>query len=156
MIDANLAKIVIEQGYSDSDTVDVETPWAEDLGDGLYKLKNSPFYAYGVSYDDVLKCASKYQDDDRRYFERVVEKSGHRTLRIIFDESVKESDRSMAILDYLSSMECGYEGFGGEKFFVINVQPQCDFEAVCEYLIDQEVRWEHADPTYEEIHCTDK
>ena len=33
---------------------DVETLWAYDLGSDKYKLDNLPYYAYGVSSDDVV------------------------------------------------------------------------------------------------------
>lgn len=35
----------------------VETPWAIALGAGLYRLDNIPFFAYGVSADDVREAA---------------------------------------------------------------------------------------------------
>jgi Domain of unknown function (DUF4265) len=35
-------------------TSNVETLWAFDLGDDLYRLDNSPFYAYSVSAGDVV------------------------------------------------------------------------------------------------------
>src|SRR5688572_22698495 len=35
-------------------SADVETLWATSLGADNYKLDNSPFYAYGVSWEDVV------------------------------------------------------------------------------------------------------
>ncbi|WP_082989878.1 DUF4265 domain-containing protein [Woeseia oceani] len=150
---AKLAKIVIEQAQEDG-TVDVETPWAEHLGGNRYLLRNLPFYAYGVSFEDILRCEPKYEDDTRPYLIEVLEKSGNSTLRIILDESHNTSTRSQAILDQLQDMDCGWEG-ATSTFIVINVQPQCDFAAVCDYLTEQEVRWEHVDPTYEELYGSD-
>jgi hypothetical protein len=148
-------KIGIETSYDDTDEVEVEFPWADHLGENRYRIKNFPFFAYGVSFDDIVEAELKYDDDPYPYLIKVVEKSGHKTLRIILDESAKESDRSRNILDHLASMECGYEGTDGEKYFVINVQPQCDFDAVRDYLNNENVQWEYADPTYDQIHAND-
>ena len=149
------AKIGIETSYEDSDEVDVEFPWADHLGENRYQIKNFPFYAYGVSFDDIVEAEVKYDDDPYPYLTKVVEKSGHRTIRIMLDESVKESERSMGVLNHLSSMDCGYEGTNGEKYFVINVQPHCDYDAVRDYLNDENIQWEYADPTYDQIHEND-
>ncbi len=148
-------KIGIETSYSDSDEVDVEFPWADHLGDNRYQLKNFPFYAYGVSYNDIVQAELKYDDDPYPYFTEVIEKSGHKTLRIILDESAKESDHSKKVLRHLASMNCGYEGTNGEYYFVINVQPHCDFDAVQDYLNNESIRWEYADPTYDQVNEND-
>ena len=154
MSNEHLAKIVLEVDYDDGE-LRVETPWAEDLGDNKYRLRNCPFYAYGVSLGDVVVAEPKYEDDDRPYMKDVVEKSGNKTVRIILAESIKESDSSRAILDAVSEMNCGYEGFDGTKFFVVNIMPQADFWSVCQFLTDNGVDWEHADPPYEALYPED-
>lgn len=145
-------KIGIETSYDDSDEVEKEFLWADDLGDEKYQLKNFPFFAYGVSFDDIVEASVKYDDDPYPYFVKVIKKSGHKTLRVILDESIKISEQSRQQLKHISDMGCGYEGTNGEKYFVVNVQPHCDFDAVREYLNDQEIQWEYADPTYDQIH----
>jgi hypothetical protein len=35
---------------------DVETLWATTLGEDRYRLDNSPFFAYGVSWLDVIEA----------------------------------------------------------------------------------------------------
>jgi hypothetical protein len=154
MSDANLTKIVFEIPREDSEEVDIETPWAEYLGDGRYRLRNTPYFAYGASFEDIIRCERKYEDDSRPYFVEVLEKSGHRTLRVILDEPVEGSKRSKEILERLARMDCGYDG-NGHTYFAVNVQPHCDFESVCRYLTEQELQWEHADPTYDELYGGD-
>lgn len=68
-------------------------------------------------------------------------------------DSVKESKNSNKILDTLSKLGCGYEGIDGNKYFVVNIQPHCDFWKICNFLTDSKVDWEHADPTYDEIYA---
>ena len=43
---------------------------------------------YGVSYDDIIE-ARPNDEEEKPVFIRVVRKSGHRTLRVIFDESIQ-------------------------------------------------------------------
>ena len=151
-MEPNHAKIGIETKYDDSDEIEVEFLWADHLEGNRYQLKNFPFFAYGVSFNDIVEAEIKYDDDPFPYFTKVLEKSGHRTIRMILDEPAKESTRSKNILSQLESMDCGYEGSNGEVYFVINVQPHCDYYAVRDFLKDENIRWEYADPTYEEVH----
>lgn len=150
----NYVKVVLQQAHDEDEEVDVEVPWALALGDNQYQLKNFPFFFYGLSFDDVFEALPIYADDPRPYFTRVIKKSGHRTIRISFENSVKESTDSQDVLTTLSKMGCGSEGTNGTCFFVINIQPHCNFEEVCSYLTSSSVEfdWEHADPTYEELY----
>src|SRR4051794_38179269 len=81
----------------------VETLWATPLGRHRYRLENSPFFAYGVSWLDVVE-ARPPATGEMPAFVRVVEKSGHRTIRIIFDPPVNKSRKSRAVLEKLVEM----------------------------------------------------
>lgn len=151
MSEENLVKVVLCQEHDDDDEVDIETPWALSLGNNRYQLKNFPFFYYGISYNDIFEALPRYDDDPRPYLTKVISKSGHKTVRVIFEASIKDSEESRAILTKLSEMGCGYEG-NGATFFVVNIQPHCDFSAVCEFLSSHDIQWEHADPTYSEIY----
>lgn len=73
----------------------VETMWANDLGDGRYRVDNIPWFAYGVSLHDVISV--KYlQGDSRPYFDRVIVPSGEITNRITFEENLPEEKRRAA------------------------------------------------------------
>jgi hypothetical protein len=148
-----LVKVVLVQKYEDSDEADTESPWAVDLGNHQYQLKNFPFFFYGLSFDDIFeaKPSTEYEDDPRPYFTKIVQKSGHRTVRVFLKNSIKESDEAAQVLSQLKALHCGYEG-NGSNFFVINIQPHCDFEAVMS-LIEKSPEiemWEMADPFNEE------
>jgi hypothetical protein len=47
------AKVLFRVPNEDG-TADVETLWATSLGNDQYKLDNSPFYAYSVSWEDIV------------------------------------------------------------------------------------------------------
>ena len=43
-----MVKVLLQDGK------DVETLWAVPVGENLYRLDNSPFFAYRVSWEDVV------------------------------------------------------------------------------------------------------
>lgn len=58
----------------------VETLWAAPIGNDYYKLDNSPFYAYGVSWQDTVWAPFDAREG-MATFQSVVTRSGHRTIR---------------------------------------------------------------------------
>ena len=69
----------------------VETLWADPVGPNLYRLDNSPFWAYGVSWKDVVEAHP--DPDGMLRMTRVAQKSGHRTLRIVFEDGTEGLER---------------------------------------------------------------
>src|SRR5579872_133013 len=110
--DANVVKV----GIRDADG-DVETPWAERLGGNLYRLDNTPFFAYGISADDVVEALP--EADGMLMFVRVVEKSGNRTVRVMLSEPA-EAEPGPALLAMIKRLGCSYEG-AYSRLICINV-----------------------------------
>ena len=133
----------------DNGTAQVETLWATALGNDEYKLDNSPFYAYSVSWEDVVYAP---YDADEKFptFKRVLRKSGNRTIRIIFNPPVEDGNESDVVLQELVSFGCTYEG-ANCRYVSVNLTPDVNMEAVSQYLVEQGAQWEHADPAYEEL-----
>ena len=146
------AKVVFRVVGEDG-KADVETLWAHDLGSDRYKIDNCPFFAYGVSLHDVV-LAPKVPTDGRPTFERVLSKSGNRTVRVFFNAPVVTGNVSDRILRGLVAMGCGYEG-ANSSYVVVNIPSRVDLLAVRDYLIAQDAQWEHCDPTYEEVYAHD-
>ena len=127
----------------------VETLWADPVGPNLYRLDNSPFWAYGVSWRDVVEA---HPDPDGQIrMTRVVEKSGHRTVRVIFDRGVDESPEARAVLDGVTALGASYEGMN-PRYLAIDVPPEGDLMAVARYFTEHGVQWEHADPRYSDLY----
>ena len=124
----------------------VETPWAVDLGEGLYRLDNIPFFAYGVSADDVIQAAP--EDDGYLAFTKLVKRSGNRTLRIAFKDKVTKTE---PLLAQLSEIGVGWEG-AFSKLIALNVPPEVDLDRVVDLLTTSGEDWEYANPTWEELH----
>ena len=122
----------------------VETLWATPVGPDRYKLDNSPFYAYGVSWQDVIE-ARPAREGELPTLVRVVQKSGNRTIRVVLDPPADQSEESATILDWLVELGCSYEG-AGPGFLSINIPPEVELEAVCGCLNAADLTWEHADP----------
>jgi hypothetical protein len=148
MSDRKQTKVVFRVVDEDGG-VDVETLWATPVTPDEYELDNSPFYAYSVSWKDVV-FAPMDPEEGRPVFQKVVRKSGHRTVRIIFEPPVADGNESDVHLKKLVAMGCSYEG-SHHVLMSVDVPPQIELDAVREYLIESDLKWEHSDPTYEEL-----
>ena len=142
------AKVLFRVPNEDG-TDEVETLWATHLESDKYKLENSPFWAYGVSWEDIV-LAPFAADEGFPTFYSVVSKSGNRTIRVAFDPPIEEGNESDQILQGLLALGCSYEG-ANRKYISINIPPVVKLDEIRNYLIQQDATWEHADPTYEEL-----
>jgi hypothetical protein len=131
-------------------SANVETLWATALGNDEYRLDNSPFYAYSVSWEDII-YAPYNKTEERHTFQRVIKKSGNRTIRIIFETPAENGNSSDRILQRLVVMGCTYEG-ANPNYLSINIPAKLDLNIVCRYLIAEKVQWEHADPSHSELY----
>ncbi|MBJ7575482.1 DUF4265 domain-containing protein [Luteimonas sp. MC1828] len=127
----------------------VETLWAVPLGNDRYMLDNSPFFSYGVSWQDVV-IAPHDPQEQMPTFQSVAERSGNRTVRVMFDPSVAPGNASEQILHGLEEIGCSFER-AHSGYVSVNVPPVVDLDKVRSYLIAKNAQWEHADPTYESL-----
>ena len=123
--------------------------WAEPLGSGRYRIESCPFFAYGVSRDDVVRAAGP-DGQEAPALEDVIEKGGHRTLRLALDVSVELSTPEVQeLLERLLQHGCTHELLR-PKLVAIDVPPDADLAQVAELLQglarDGALVWEWADP----------
>ena len=133
---------------------DVETLWATHLEGDNYRLDNSPFYAFGVSWEDVVSAPFN-ADEGFPTFERVVSKSGNRTIRVLFKTPIEPGNESDRLVQGLIALGCDYEG-ATRKYISVNIPPGVVLDVVRNYLIEHNATWEHADPTYETLFPEDR
>lgn len=145
---SDLAKIVFRVPDEDGECY-VETLWCRPLGADRYELDNSPFYAYSVSWKDVV-LAPYDAAEQRPVFQSVVEKSGHKTIRVAFGEAADSAGTSQSVLDQLVALGCTYEG-ANPQYISVDIPPEVSLESVREFMIEKDLQFEHADPTYEEL-----
>jgi Domain of unknown function (DUF4265) len=133
---------------NDDGSTEVETLWAEPLGEQVYRLDNSPFHVYSVSWrDEVLAPPSA---DGLATFQSMVAKSGNRTVRVRLDPPYEEGNKSAKEMQDLVAIGCSFEG-SRNRLMSVNIPPELNLNAVRDHLISRGLEWEHADPTYEQL-----
>ncbi len=145
------AKVLFRVSHDDdSDSANVETLWAWNLGDDRYKLDNLPYFAYSVSCGDIV-YAPYDKVEGFPTFQQVLEKSGNRTIRVSFDPALEDGNDADKTIKGLVNLGCEYEGLN-RGYIVLNIGPQADFEKISDFLINSEANFEYADPSYEELY----
>src|SRR5690242_3172942 len=83
----DLVKILFELNPDDWHKASSETLWAEPLvgseEPAAFRLENSPWHAYGVSYQDVVHAVER---DGMYQFAGVIAHGGHSTYRLAVDQ----------------------------------------------------------------------
>lgn len=146
---SEMVKILFRVPEEDGSAI-VETLWATPLGGDHYQLDNSPFYAYSGSWKDVV-YASFSPEEQRPTFRHVLEKSGHKTIRVIFEQSSVESGDTTVVLKQLLEVGCSYEG-ANPNYVCIDIPPELDLQAIRDLMIKHSLQFEHADLSYAELY----
>ncbi|ACJ30076.1 Conserved hypothetical protein [Shewanella piezotolerans WP3] len=118
---SELVKIRIELPPENILNASSETLWAKPLGKGLFKLQNSPFGAYGYSFEDVVIA----DDNEVPTVLGVHENSGHSTYRILLKDGILNTDEFSQAWGELESIGCTYEG-SQSKLLAIDVPADTD------------------------------
>jgi hypothetical protein len=134
----------------EGEDVYIETPWVIDLGEGRYRMENSPFYFYGVAAGDIVG-AEYSEEEERLVFTKVLEKSGNKLVRVIFENPADQEGPEKEHLKKLVEMGCNYEG-ANPKYICIDIPKDVDLFKVCNYLTENNIQWEHAAPRYSELY----
>jgi hypothetical protein len=125
--------------------VEAEWLWGELIEDSIYALRNTPFYALGLSYDDRVKVDDV---DGNLTMLGVVSRGGHSTYRI-FAKKGDENSRVQALFRKLHDLHCGIEG-ATEKLIAVDVLPEADIHKVYQVLERAE---QDGIIDFEEGHC---
>jgi hypothetical protein len=121
-----------------------ETVWAEPVAPGQYRLRNVPFYAFDVSYDDVVGTR---EETGRLIFGSVLRRGGHSTYRLLLKEPLR--DQLESFWKPLADCGCTYEE-GHRPLLAVDVPADADIFEVYRRLEAGEVAgvW-----SFEEGHC---
>src|SRR6266481_286367 len=115
----NMVKITIPLPADNLAGAATESVWAEPQADGIYRVKNVPFYAKGISYDDIVEAAP---EDGVLTFKRVVQHSGHSTYRIYASDG-RTAPAVLALVETLKKMQCDIEP-ATDKLVGVDVLPE--------------------------------
>jgi hypothetical protein len=101
-----------------------ESMWVEPLGEGRFVLENSPFYAFNISFQDVVLAAYV---NGQLTFSGVHARGGHSTYRILLaGENVAD------FAEYwhpLQLMGCSYEEGPNKQLLSVDIPPTTDIYA---------------------------
>lgn len=111
----------------------VESVWAavEDEKEGLYKLKNIPFFVKSYSNEDIVHAEL---ENNRLVVKGLVEESGNSTLQVF---CYKEEDVEK-VRKRLKDFGCASELSHLSKYFSVDVPSNIDFNPIKEYLTELE------------------
>jgi len=118
-----------------NEIVDGESFWSEGLGNDLYILLNTPFYAYGLNSYDIVLAKTQFEAM-RPSILSVHEYGGHKTLRATFLDESSPVERASR-LTQLNKFNAYHESANG-TLFAIGVEPKGDYGAVCDVLSNWE------------------
>jgi hypothetical protein len=135
----NLTKVLVRSPYGPWEAV-----WAVRLGNDQFRIQNSLFLAYGVSYLDIVEALDA---PGKQYpiVSRVIQKSGHRTIRAHVASGL-DSPKGKDLRTDLGALGCGYEG-SQNVVLSINVPPDKTLDDVQGCLVRHGVEWEMVDPS---------
>jgi len=121
---------------------ETEGLWAEKISEGKYKVRNSPFFAFDISNEDIV---TTYIKDGIVCFSKVIIRGGHSTYRII----LKNKNEFESFWKPIQKAGCFYE-FAEGSLYAIDVLPKADIDEVYSLLEEGEKQgvWE-----FEEGHC---
>jgi hypothetical protein len=125
MPEERLTKMIFEVDVDDG--VEIETMWVEPEGGG-YRIKNIPFYATSLAFDDLVRAST--DPDGMLRFEELISASGHSTLRIVLHDPAARA----SVLKVLRELGCGAEGADIECLIAIDVPPETSWRAVTAHL----------------------
>jgi len=128
---SGLTKVYFTLDASDWHGKSSESLWAEVLSVEKFKLKNSPFFAKGISFEDIV-LTEKY--DGKKYYIRTAISSGHSTYRIILEKTMTEHDFRRFWLP-LQNIGCSYESTSIDfLIYAVDVPPKTNIYYVFDLL----------------------
>jgi hypothetical protein len=92
----DLRKVRIDLSLIDGAPAAGELLWAQPLGDNLFRLRNIPSFAFGLSEGDVVRCT---EENGVTTVSSLVHDSGNGAIRVYFrGESAVDRERVFAAL----------------------------------------------------------
>jgi hypothetical protein len=123
-----------------------ESLWVIPLGQGLFQVDNTPFFAWDLALGDVVAAAP---EDGLWRFRQLVRRSGHATLRLI----VYDVAEVPSIIERFTRLGCLSERSHIPGLIALDVPPSTSWAEVKQLLTEGEAneRW-----GYEEARLPDE
>lgn len=125
----NLVHVIfpLQQDGSGYPPFATERVWAENLGENKYKIKNTPFYAKGVSADDIVSVIEK---EGALFFDKLLTESGNSTVRIIFFKDKSTEQEIQGLLKQLTDLGSDWEEDNTKLLYAINIPKNVDYQKI--------------------------
>jgi len=123
-------KKVILTYYDIEGNAAVETLWAEFKEDIKYQIKNIPFFAPNIAFNDIITVE---EENGNLHFDEIINASEHSTIQIVFFNE-KEIDKVIKDIELLN---CSWEGMYNQKLLAIDIPPNVNYSIIKEYLTTQ-------------------
>ena len=143
-----LIKVVFYLGDDEWHGYETESVWAEKISGSCCRIQNTPFYAKGISFEDIVFVKER---SNGLWFESVSIAAGHSTYRILLDKSIPEA----GFQEYWAPIEnlgCNYESTDSGKMFLLAVDVPSNVDIHKVYALfergEQARIW-----AFEEGHC---
>jgi hypothetical protein len=120
-----------------------ERLWATPIAGGLYRLENSLFLGYDLSFHDVVEAVPS-GEGPFPVVTRVHTKSGNRTIRAHVKEGL-ESEKGRTVRSAINELGSTYE-VANDKILSITVPPKARLEQLSQSLADHGADFEYVDP----------
>lgn len=107
-----------------------ESLWADKVSNNIYQLKNIPFFAYGVNFNDQVLV----EEDEYGVLQviKVLQTSKYHTIRVFFVDN-KSGKENYDRLKNFKGEHVGLEQWN-DDLYAINVTPSRDYEEVIDVL----------------------
>jgi hypothetical protein len=124
----------------------LENLWAEPLGNDRFRLQNVPFYAFGISLDDVVSAKSI---GGQLIVQDVQERGGHSTYRVYLKDVTVDSEAFMRLWKPLEAIGATFEQ-ANDRLLAVDVPDTADiYEAYALLQTGEEAGvWD-----FQEGHC---
>lgn len=125
-----------EDGYPPADW---EWLWASRVGEGTFKIDNIPFFAKGVSCDDIVTAE---QTAKGLIFRGLHRPSGHSTVRVVvYQEDREEGQVNTIVQDIRQSLQnlgCATELSHIPNLIAVDIPPNVNYESISAFLSEKE------------------
>lgn len=120
-------KKVILTYYDVEENLAEETLWIEPLDDNKYQVKNVPFFAPNIAYNDIITVED---DEGNLYFEELVKASEHSTIQIVIFNEQETNE----IVKNIEKFGCSWEGMENQTILAVDVPPSVNYNILKKYL----------------------
>lgn len=115
--DEKLTKVYVSFGVRGG-----ETMWGKEIEGDLFAIRNLPFVAFGLNFNDIVVAP---EIGGVRHVQRVLRRSGNRTLRIFFSADLRR-DEQQVYLDELKTHGASFER-ATDVMVAVDAPPESNF-----------------------------